>query len=153
MRVEEIMEQMENVLANGMLVPMKKSSVIIKADELRALMDQLRGVLPVELEEACNVLRQKEQILAAAKAEASQIIRNAEESRKTLVSNNEIVRAAESRAKTILFNANTKAAELNRASMEYIENNLKEAEDALAKSLQGIHTTKPGFCRQETEIK
>lgn len=145
MRVDEILEQMESVLANGMLIPMKKNSVIVNAAELRALIDQLENVLPVELEEAQNILRQKEQILSSARSEANAIIHNAEENRKAMISNSEIIRAAESKAKTILFNANAKAAELNRASMEYIENNLKDAEEALAKSLQSVHATKQAF--------
>ena len=150
MRVDEILEQMESVLANGMLIPMaKKNNVIINANELRALIDQLEDVLPVELEEAQNILRQKEQLLASARAEANAIIQNAEESRKSMVSNSEIIRAAESKAKTVLFNANTKAAELNRASMEYIENNLKEAEEALAKSLQTVHAAKQAFAAKK----
>ena len=33
MRVEEILEQMESVLANGALIPMRKNSVIINANE------------------------------------------------------------------------------------------------------------------------
>ncbi len=145
MRADEIMEQIEELLAGSMVIPVKKNSVIVDAAKLRDYIEQLRDCLPGELEEAQNIIRQRDYILSSAKSEAQTIIRNAEENRKQLVSNSEIIRAAENRAKTIMFNANAKAAELNRASMEYIENNLKEAEESLAKSLQSIHATRQSF--------
>ncbi len=151
MKVEDIMEEIEGVLQSGLLVPMKKNSVIINAGELRELLEELRAALPVELEEAENVLQQKEQIIASANAQAQQIVRNAEENRRSLISNSEIIHAAETKAKSILFNANTKVAELNRASMEYIENNLKQAEDALAKALQSVHVTKQAFAAKKQD--
>ncbi len=144
MRVNEIMEQLDELLSKAVVIPFKQS-VIVNPRELRALLDELADTLPVELEEAQNLLRRKEEILNGAKAEAQRIIQNAEENRRALVSNSEIIRAAESRAKTMLFNANNQAAEINRASMEYIENQLKQVEDTLAKSLQNVHTTKQAF--------
>lgn len=145
MNVYDIMDEIEHVLERGLLVPMKKNSVIINAGELRELLEQLRDNLPQEIIEAKDVLEQRDHILASANAQAKGILVNAEENRKQLIANSEIIRAAESKARTILLTANSKAADLTRASMSYVENNLKEAEDSLAKVLQAVHTTRQTF--------
>src|SRR5690625_5374502 len=78
-RVFESMDQLVNHLEQAMGVPMT-SNCMVPRNEMLALLDEMRNAIPVELDDAQDVLDNQDEIIRSAEERASQTIADAERS-------------------------------------------------------------------------
>ena len=105
------------------------------AQRLSAASDP-RLALPAELEEAAQILREKDEILAAAREEAASIIKSAEDELNSRVCEETVVQEAEAHAKQLLAQAESNAKEITAGAKEYADDILAELENYLADYLK-----------------
>ena len=108
--IEAFIEELEDLINNAK-APLAGggSKKIIDADAAYEILDDIKGALPEEFQQARRVLREQKEILASANAEAEHIVKDAQDKAETLASDQEIVRIANNQAEDIRRNAEAEA--------------------------------------------
>lgn len=116
MAIENILEEMENLVIEGKHIIFTNQSIINEQDLLR-LIDELQTELPQEMDNAQKILREKEEILTNARAEADSIIAQAKEYAQKIVDESEIVRQAKEQADLIRVQSEAQEKEIMERTM------------------------------------
>ena len=132
--VETMLENLEEVLEEGMSVPLSGGKRMVDVDAARDIIDDIRINMPQEILQAKAIVQDRAQILAKAKKEAEEMVRAAEERARKLLDREEIVRQAEEKAKSILSEANEQATQLRTTVTKYCDNMLATTQEQLQKS-------------------
>ena len=132
--LETMLENLEEVLEEGMSVPLSGGKRMVDVDVARDIIDDIRINMPQEILQAKAIVQDRAQILAKAKKEAEEMVRAAEERARVLLNREEIVRQAEEKAKAITAEANQQATQLRATVTKYCDNMLATTQEQLQKS-------------------
>ena len=132
--IEAMLEALEELLEEGMSVPLSGGRRVVDIDQARDIIDDIRINMPQEILQAKAIVQDRAQILAKAKKEAEEMVRAAEERARKLLDREEIVRQAEEKAKTITSEANQQASQLRATVTKYCDNMLATTQEQLQKS-------------------
>ena len=160
-RLEEIIEEIENYIANCKTQPLNPSKIIVNREEIEELLTELRMKTPDEIKRYQKIISNKDAILADAQAKADQIIEAAEVHTSELVSEhqimqqayaqaNEIVMIATNQAQEILDKATEDANNYRTAAIEYTDNLLGNLEDIIS---HAVSTSKAKYDSLLTSLK
>ena len=122
--LEALLENLEEVLDEGMSLPLSGGKRMVDVDAARDIIDDIRLNMPQEILQAKAIVQDRAQILAKAKKEAEDMVKTAEDRARVLLDREEIVRQAEAKAKTITSEANQQAAQLRATVTKYCDNML-----------------------------
>lgn len=142
MRVDELINELQDLVADAKVVPLTGGKVMVEAEKIYDILDEIQDTLPAEVRQAKNIVSDRSQIIAEAKKEAEDIIRAAEERRKSLIDQSEIMRAAKAEANELLNEVKSKAAEMRKAANDYVENIMKKTDDAITAQLTELRKTR-----------
>ena len=156
MDILQVTEELEALVQTGVRVPGFRKKVLVDTDQLVMLGDELRRAVPADIQEAQEILRQKESIVNQAYLEAQRIrddaarevheIRTvAQEEHHLKVDETEVVRASEAKAQQIkdeammesaliLQDTQRRAYEIQSES-ESLANNRRDGADAYAREV------------------
>ena len=132
--LEALLENLEEVLEEGMSLPLSGGKRMVDVDAARDIIDDIRLNMPQEILQAKAIVQDRAQILAKAKKEAEDMVKTAEDRARVLLDREEIVRQAEAKAKTITSEANQQAAQLRATVAKYCDNMLASTQEQLQKS-------------------
>ncbi|HQY33786.1 hypothetical protein [Actinotalea sp.] len=132
-----ILEALERAITQARSMPMS-SSVLVNRAELLDLVDQAHTVLPSQLTQADEVLAGADEVLAVAQDDAEQVIAAARARAEELVSTEQVVVAARVRADEIVAQAEQTAAGLRRDADDYCDRRLADFEIDLGKVLSQV---------------
>ncbi|MGH3663110.1 MAG: hypothetical protein ACRDT8_06495 [Micromonosporaceae bacterium] len=133
-RIDEVIAQVENARA----VPMSRNNCMVDRAEMVALLEELRGNLPVEIRRAEALLSERDKIIDAGQREAARIIGEGEAEHARLVSASEITVSAEHEAARITNEAREEAQRLRDEVDDYVDTTLANFEQFLHRSLTNI---------------
>ena len=137
--IDEILEMMDDLLDHAVTVPFTGKKGMIDVDKFRECIDSIRYNLPTEIKHAKEMVADRTEIIDSANAEAEEIIKQAEERAKKLVSESEIVKQAQEAANDLTAQAKAMDQSIRKAMTDKISSTLGESEKALQKSLNEIH--------------
>lgn len=156
MSIEEILDDMDELLDKAGSVPFANHKSIIDGERLGELINDIRLNLPQEIKHAKMVAFDRDRIIKEAEAKAEQIVRQAEDRAKVIVSEEAIVREAKNRAVEAVTKAKADCddlrvqanADVARARSEceaikqatdtYIVNRFKDAESYYSNALKDV---------------
>src|SRR5699024_5260252 len=125
MNVNELLDTIEDTLAESANMPLSGGKRIVDVDQIQEYLDEIRANLPGELRQAQAIVNDRGQIVDSANAQAKAIIRQAEERARVLVSESEIVKSAQQRAAEIMAQAQAESRTLRQTTADYCDNMLK----------------------------
>jgi chlorite dismutase len=131
MEFEENLDQLAAFVDSARSVPMT-SSVMVDKDELTRLLDQLRWRVPEDLIVARGILNKRQELLAEAQSNAQQLVDDAAEKQRELVSDHEVMRVARSEADALAVAARGEAERLAEEAADYVDGKLAELENVIA---------------------
>ncbi len=146
MKLDELLEQLDEALDSGVKIPGKKT--IIDVEKLRAVVDDIRLNVPTELKQARGIVADRTEIITTAKREADSIIKNAEERAKSIVAQEEIVKLAQEKATEIISNAQNKSREMRKAAQDFVDDIMRRADEGLTSNLAEIRKTRAALKQQ-----
>lgn len=138
MTIDEILDLMDELLDKAVSVPFANKKSLVDVEQLREYIDNIRYNMPNEIKTAKEMVSDRSVILTDAGAKAENIIKNAEERAKILVSETEIVKQAQKNADEIIAQAKAMEAGIKKSLTEKLEAELLLAEKAVEKSLAEI---------------
>jgi cell division septum initiation protein DivIVA len=140
--IEDLLDQLDELLDKSWSLPLSGGRCVVDADRVRDYIDDIRINLPNEIKQAQAIVSDRADIIAAARREAEDIIRKAEEQRKQLVAGEEIAKAAQSKSVEMLNQTKMQTREMRSSAQEYSDNILRTAEEALTKSLTELRASR-----------
>ena len=114
------------------------ASVMISKEEVIDVLEAALREMPTELESARFLLRERDDVLNRARADAGAIIRDASSRAEQLVQRTEVVRAAEEHARLIVAQAETDARRLQMEVEDFCDQRLASFEVALDRVRQAV---------------
>ncbi|MBU3819784.1 MAG: ATPase [Candidatus Faecalibacterium intestinavium] len=132
MSISELLDTIEDALEESAGMPLSGGKRIVDVDQIRDYLDEIRSNLPSELRQAQAIVNDRSQIVDLANAQASAIIKKAEERARILVSESEIVKTAQQRAAEIVSQAQSEGRTIRQTVTDYCETMLKNTEEVMA---------------------
>ena len=143
--LETLLENLEEILEEGMSVPLSGGKRMVDVDTARDIIDDIRLNMPAEILQAKAIVQDRAQILSKAKKEAEDMVTTAEERARALLNREEIIRQAEAKAKTIVSEAQQQAAQLRTSVTKYCDNLLAGTQEHMQKNYNEIKTLREGL--------
>lgn len=131
------LDQIIDVVDNAKTMPMSSSVLINKAD-LTRMLEELRAALPEELQAAQKVLRQRDELLSDATANAERLLTAAEQERQRLVSEEEVLREARTQAGEAIRAAREKTEQMRSDVNAYVDAKLAHLEVSVTNILETV---------------
>ncbi|GAB3929631.1 hypothetical protein GCM10011575_27400 [Microlunatus endophyticus] len=138
---EARLEQLRELIASARAMPMSASCVVNRAEVLKAI-DDVADALPAELEEARGVIQGQRDQASQDKAEADRIIAEAHQHALQQAAHSAQVQVAEEQAAKIIADAEAEAAALRREVDLFIDSRMAGFESVLAKTSSQVRTAR-----------
>ncbi|MFO8060468.1 MAG: ATPase [Bacillota bacterium] len=139
-----IIEELEAVVADGMHIPLS-DRVMVSEEEMFALIDELRSVLPGELTRARSVVEESDRILGQARTEAERIIDEARSYSDEMTAESSIAARAEEEAAQTVQQAEEMAHKTRVEAHRYADEVLAKLQGILEKATGTIAESRDGL--------
>jgi vacuolar-type H+-ATPase subunit H len=137
MDVLVLIDKLDDAIHNARSVPLT-DSVMIDREEIYDILDQMRSTIPEEIKQARWIVKERQEMLAEAKAEAERLVAEAQERAENLANEQEVVRLAEKTAQQIVEDAREREREIRLGAEDYADEVLGNLEVNLDKFLAAI---------------
>lgn len=142
MNINEVLDMLDELLDHSWSLPLSGGRCVVDADKVRDLIDDIRINMPSEIKQAKAIVSDRGDILEAAKAEANEIIRKAEERAKVLTSKEESFKNAQAKASEVLSQTQMQSREMRAAAQSFSDDILRVTEESLVKALSELKQTR-----------
>jgi hypothetical protein len=133
---EALIRRAISIISSARPMPLS-TSVMISRDEIVELLEEAVEELPEECREARYLLRDRDEVLATARADAELVIEEARARVAQMVQKTEVSRAAEQRARQVVEAAEAQARRRRNEVDDYCDQRLAQFDAALER----IHQT------------
>jgi F0F1-type ATP synthase membrane subunit b/b' len=127
--------QLEELVREAKSMPLS-SSVLVSRDEVLEMVKEMQESLPEEIKQARWIVKDREELLAKARAEGERIVEQAREEQRRMALKEEIAVRAEEEAERIRVEAEDKVDEMRREAEDYVDAKLAQFEIALRRILE-----------------
>ena len=143
--VEEIITTLYEMVQDAWSLPLGAEKCVIERDKALDLLDEISNQLPGELKQAKTIVESRNEVITNAKREAENILKQAEQRAKQMISREEVVKQAEQQAAEMMKAAQQKIKELRQVTNDYVDDSMKRTEDAIAQALSEIRESRSKF--------
>lgn len=134
---ETLLDGLEAALVDGKRVPLT-DLVMVHEDLVLDVLDHLRRIFPDEIQKAQWIIRDRDKILADARAMAEKTVLDAQARAGQLVSQEEVVRLAGAKATEMVAEAQRRSAEFKDGAEAYAADVLARFEGEVLKVLEVV---------------
>ncbi|MBC6696231.1 hypothetical protein H9L25_05530 [Terrisporobacter mayombei] len=160
LEIMDLFQELEELVENAPVKGLARKSISIEKEEILSIINDIKLLLPEEVNQAIWINKERQRIITEAKIEADQIIAQAnqeaelkviegekfEENLKQqfddIVESNEVVVRAKERAAEIISKAEAYAVEIREGSLEYAEDVISSVEQNLIETLEIVKVNK-----------
>lgn len=139
--VAELLDRVERCVTTARSLPFS-DSCLVDREEMLVLIGMIRESLPPELKQAKWLLEQNRQLIAEARKEAENIMREAETRMAGMIDEHEVTVQARNQAAQTIEAANNSARQIRGGAMEYARKRLNDLEEQLTEMLVVIQKNK-----------
>jgi len=143
-----LLDRLENLIASSRRMPLVNQIIMREADIL-SVIDEMRSVIPDEIQQARRIMQEKDRILAQANAEAANILSRARAESERAMNREGLLRSAEERSQELVQRADKQAQELVQQAQTHTEH-LKIDADAYVS--ETLHNLKEHLTSIETDV-
>jgi F0F1-type ATP synthase membrane subunit b/b' len=132
-KLDEIVAQIESARA----MPMS-ASCIVNRSQLLGMLDEMRDLIPAEVQRAESLLHERDDVVESGRREAEEIIAHAHAERARLVTETEVQREALAESERVLVEADREARQMRQEVDDYVDTKLANFEIVLNKTLTAV---------------
>jgi len=143
-----LLDRLENLIASSRRMPLM-NQILLKEADILSITDEMRTVIPDEIQQARRIVQDKERILSQANAEAANIVSRARAESERAMNREGLLRAAEGRSQELIRQAEEQAQELVRQAKRHTEHLKNDADAYVSETLHGL---KEHLTSIETEV-
>ena len=149
---EDIIGALYDLVQDARSMPLAADKCILERDKVLDMLDEIIAQLPAELKQARTIVESRNELVGQARREAETILREAQEKAKEMVTKEAIYIEAKKRSEELVAQTQNKIAQLRKAGNEYMDESLRQTEDAIAQALAEVRETRMKF-RTVTEAQ
>ena len=143
--VMELIDQLYTMVSEAWGVPLGNEKCIVERDQVLEILDEIKTAMPVELSEAKRLVSARDEFINNAKREAENILKQAEQRARQMISHEEVYLQAQKEADDLMKNAQAKIKELRQVTNDYVDDSLRRTEEAVAEALSEIRNSRSKF--------
>ncbi len=143
--VEEVITTLYEMVQDAWSLPLGAEKCVVERDKVLDLLDEISNQLPGELKQAKTIVESRNEVITNAKREAENILKQAEQRAKQMVTHEEIYRQAEQQSNDMIKAAQQKIKELRQVTNDYVDDSLRRTEEAVAEALSEIRDSRSKF--------
>ena len=141
MNVIDLISSMEDVVLEGQ-IPLFKSKSISNIDEFLDMLDEMKKLLPQELQAANHLRSEKNKLIIEAQQEAQTLMEDVAREADRLVMENDITQGAYMKSKQIMNETQAEMDELKQGTYEYLIGKMDELSEQILKINEEINSSK-----------
>jgi vacuolar-type H+-ATPase subunit H len=138
---ESLIDRLEHIVHEARSIPFSDNCMVDR-EEVLVMVSMIRSGLPAELKQARWLLEQNRQLIAEARKEADNIMREAESRMARMIDENEITQLSRVQASQTIEAANQSARQIRAGAMEYARKRLSDLEEQLTEMLVMVQRNK-----------
>jgi hypothetical protein len=127
--------QLDETIREAKAMPLS-SSVLVNRDEVLDLIAEMQEALPDEIKQARWIVKDREDLLAKARADAEAVVEQARAQQLAMARQEAVVARAGEEAERLLGEADGQARSMRREAEEYVDAKLAQFEIALRRVLE-----------------
>ena len=143
--IEEILTTLYEMVQDAWSLPLGADKCVLERDKVLDLLDEISNQLPGELKQAKTIVESRNEVITNAKREAENILKQAEQRARQMISHEEVYLQAQKEADDLMKNAQAKIKELRQVTNDYVDDAIKRTEDAISQSLSEIRESRSKF--------
>ena len=143
--IEEIITSLYNLVREAWSLPLGAEKCVVERDKVLDLLDEISNRLPSELKQAKTIVESRNEVIVNAKREAENILKQAEERAKFLVSEHEIYKQAQIEARDMMKAAQAKVKELRDVTNEFVDDAMRRTEESIEQALNDVRESRSKF--------
>ena len=136
----------------GGSMPLAADKCILERDRVLDMLDEIIAQLPGEIKQSRTIVESRNELISQARREADVIIREAQEKAEQMLTKEAIYAEAKKRSEELVGQTQDKITQLRKAGNAYMDESLRQTEEAIAKALEEVRDTRMKF-RTVTEAQ
>ncbi len=149
---EDIIGALYDMVQDARSMPLAADKCILERDKVLDMLDEIIAQLPGELKQSRTIVESRNELISQARREAENIVREAEEKAKQMVTKEAIYQEAKKRSEELVAQTQNKIGQLRKAGNEYMDESLRQTEEAISQALAEVRETRMKF-RTVTEAQ
>ena len=146
--IEDIIGSLYDMVQDARTMPLAADKCILERDRVLDMLDEVIAQMPGELKQARTIVESRNDLINQARREAEGVLRQAAQ----LVTKEAIYEEAKKRSEELVAQTQNRIGQLRKAGNEYMDAQLKETEETIAKALNEVRDTRVKF-RTVTEAQ
>ena len=142
---EDIIGALYDMIQDARSVPLNADKCMVERDKVLDMLDEIITQLPSELKQSRTIVESRNELISQARNEAANIIRQAQEEAKELVDHEAIYVEARRRSEELVKQTQAKIEAIKKAGNDYMDGNLMQTEEVMAKALAEVRQTRAKF--------
>lgn len=143
--VIELLDILYGMVTDAWGVPLGSDKCVIEREKAIEIINDIKASLPASIAEAKRLVAARDEFIGNAKREAEAMRKSAEEKARAMVEEQEVIRVARARSSEMIASAEAKSKELRRVASEYVDDLMRQAENALSGALSTVQATRGAF--------
>lgn len=149
---EDIIGALYDMVQDARSMPLAADKCILERDKVLDMLDEIIAQLPAELKQSRTIVESRNELISQARREAENIVRQAQEQSKQMVTKEAIYAEAKKRSEELVGQTQAKIEQLRKAGNAYMDDSLRQTEEVFSKALAEIRETRMKF-RTVTEAQ
>ena len=137
--ISNMLQQIDEMLSNGVKIPFTSRTVVDETD-IFELLDAIREKLPAEIQQAQQVLQQRDSLLKKTQEECRKHVEQTKEKARQMLQEHEIVRQATRLAEEIRRKADEESRNQRYQADKYSEEVLASLEEKVTQALSTVQS-------------
>ena len=142
---EDIIGALYDMVQDARSMPLAADKCILERDRVLDMLDEIIAQLPHELKQSRTIVESRNELITQARREAENVIRQAQEKAKELVTKEAVYQEAVKRSEELVAQTQNRIDLLKKAVNQYMDDALKTTEEVIAKSLDEVRDTRMKF--------
>ena len=150
--IEDIISALYDMIQDARALPLGADKCILERDKVLDMLDEIIAQLPSELKQSRTIVESRNELISQARREAEGILRDAEDKRKQMLTKEAVYAEAKKRSDELVGQTQSKIDQLRKAGNAYMDESLRQTEEAISKALEEVRDTRMKF-RTVTEAQ
>ena len=142
---EDIIGALYVMVQDARAMPLAADKCILERDRVLDMLDEIIAQLPSELKQSRAIVESRNELISQARREAAEINKQAQEEAKKLVTKEAIYLEAKRRSEELVAQTQTRMEQLKQAANEYMDESLRQTEEAMTRALEEVRDTRMKF--------
>lgn len=149
---EDIIGALYDMVQDARSMPLAADKCILERDKVLDMLDEIIAQLPGELKQSRTIVESRNELISQARREAETILREAQEKAKQMITKEAVYAEAKKRSEELVGQTQNKINQLRKAGNEYMDESLRQTEEAISQALAEVRETRMKF-RTVTEAQ